>query len=834
MVTTSMDVRAERAQRRLHSFLRLFAWPILAPATPFVDNWHIGAICEHIEAIAAGEIKKLLINMPFRMLKPVAVDTMVVERSRGRIRIDQLHIGDGVLTHRGRFRRVTAIQHQGELDVLKVETFTGRSVLADASHPFLTPRGWINAEHLRVGDTLGAVTPQEPHGDAELSDAEARLLGYLVGDGSCSQEQTKLTNDNQAVLADFQRCAEAAGFHARLRHKERNTFDCILRSTKQRWTSRSVVAPLTLWKIRHGIKGATSYTKRVPAAVLGGTQSAIASFLGAYWSCDGTVAKSARDSWVVRADTVSEGLARDVQHLLLRLGVSSHVRSRTINVKTARQGDQYLTWYVYVPADQQARFAARVPIAHDEKARRLQMAAGGAFDRVLFEDAVAAIAPAGRAQCMCIAVEGDSSFSANDIAVHNSTIVSQAFPAWDWINSPHRQFLTAAYAMDVATRDAVDARRIIESDLYQRAFGDRFKLTTDQNVKTRYENDRRGRRIVTATESAGTGFGGDIRIVDDPVSAKKADSVLALEASIEWWRGTMATRANDPATGAVIIVHQRLNPRDLTGYLLAEETGWTHLVLPMRFDPALRKTTSIGWTDPRTEAGELLHPARLGEADVVELERSLGGYHVAAQMQQQPSPRGGILFSRSNWRFYRALPELDEIAMSVDCTFKDLESSDFVAIQVWGAKGAERYLVKRLKARMSFSATVQAVRTVYAQFPNMVAVLIEDKANGSAVIDTLRSQLDGVIGIEPAGGKVARAYAMQPAQEAGNIFLPDPEVDPDIETFLTEVSGFPTAVHDDEVDAMTQYVNWQHKRSQSFGILEYYKQLAEAQRSQAA
>lgn len=413
-----------------------------------------------------------------------------------------------------------------------------------------------------------------------------------------------------------------------------------------------------------------------------------------------------------------------------------------------------------------------------------------------------------------------------------STIVSQAFPAWDWIDHPSRQFLTAAYAADVAMRDAVDARRVIDSPAYQRAFGDRFRLTTDQNVKTRYENDKRGARTVTATGAAGTGFGGDIRIVDDPVSALKADSPVALAASIEWWKGTMATRANDAAIGPVVVVHQRLNARDLTGYLLAEEKGWEHLVLPMRFDPALRKTTSIGFKDPRSVPGELLHPARLPEATVLELEGSIGVYHKNAQLQQNPEPRGGIIFERKNWRFYKELPGglagMDEIVISVDCTFKDLESSDYVAIQAWGRKAANEYLLRRMKERLNFSATVLAVRSMNALYPDAIATLIEDKANGSAVIETLNAEIPGVLAIQPEGGKVPRAYAMQPTQEAGNVWLPDPSVDPDIETFLSEASSFPASPNDDEVDAMTQYINWSRKRSKQGGLADYMRAQAEA------
>ena len=413
-----------------------------------------------------------------------------------------------------------------------------------------------------------------------------------------------------------------------------------------------------------------------------------------------------------------------------------------------------------------------------------------------------------------------------------STIVSQAFPAWDWLKNPSREFLTASYAGDVAMRDAVDARRIIESPSYQLAFGDVFQLTTDQNVKTRYENDKRGRRTVTSTDAAGTGFGGDIRIVDDPVSAKKADSLLEIAKSTEWWKGTMATRANDPRTGAAVIVHQRLNANDLTGYLLTEEKaeGWEHLILPMRFDPELRKTTSIGFRDPRSTPGELLHPARLPEETVKSLERSVGVYHTNAQIQQNPAPRSGIIFKRADWQYWKALPELEEIVISVDCTFKDMESSDFVAIQAWGRKGANHYLLRRLKERLSFSATVDAIRTFTALFPDNIAVLVEDKANGSSVIDTLRTEIGGIIAVNPEGGKVARAYAMQPEHEAGNVFIPDPSVDPDIEIFLAESSAFPGAPNDDEVDAMTQYVNWARKRARASGLSNWMREQVDARK----
>lgn len=417
-----------------------------------------------------------------------------------------------------------------------------------------------------------------------------------------------------------------------------------------------------------------------------------------------------------------------------------------------------------------------------------------------------------------------------------STIVSQAFPAWDWATNPHLQYLTASYNKDLATRDAVNSRRIIESEQYQRDYGTRFKMTSDQNVKTRYENDHNGSRVVTSTDGAATGFGGNRRIIDDPISSKEADSMLAINASIEWWKGTMATRGNDPETDTTVLVHQRVNERDLTGYILAEESGWEHLVLPLRYEREFaRLPTKIGFVDPRTTENELLHPSRMGEVAADELTTTLGAYHTNAQCQQRPDSRGGNIFLRQHWKFYKELPQLDEIALSVDCTFKDTKSSDYVAMQAWGRKGADKFLLYRVRDHLGFSATTIALRALKQKYPNAVATLIEDKANGSAVIETLRKELAGIIPINPEGGKVARAYAIQPDHEAGNLWLPDPSIDPKIEDYLAELSGFPNpAFHDDEVDATTQCINWYRNRSSSMGLFNYYREMAKPKEKEAA
>lgn len=394
-----------------------------------------------------------------------------------------------------------------------------------------------------------------------------------------------------------------------------------------------------------------------------------------------------------------------------------------------------------------------------------------------------------------------------------SSLVSHAFPVWDWINNPSRQFLTASYSKDIATRDAVDSRRVIESQEYQRAFGHLFEMTGDQNVKSRYENDKRGMRTVTSTDGAGTGFGGDIRIVDDPVSAKDANSPLALAASIEWWKGTMATRANDPSHGAVIVVHQRLNQNDLTGYLLEEEEGWDHLVLPFRYESKfIRKPTSIGFVDPRKVEGELIHPDRIPEQAAQELEKTLGSYHATAQLQQCPTARGGLLIRGEWFKRYTQHPTLKFRKIFADTAMKTKESNDYSVFQCWGlGDDGKIYLLDQIRGKWEApELRRRAIDFWNAHLPRALhtgavrKMCIEDKASGTGLIQDIRTSAKiPVEAIERSTDKYTRVCDGLSYIEAGLVCLPEDA--PWVNGFIDECEAFTpnnTHEHDDQIDPM--------------------------------
>jgi predicted phage terminase large subunit-like protein len=408
-----------------------------------------------------------------------------------------------------------------------------------------------------------------------------------------------------------------------------------------------------------------------------------------------------------------------------------------------------------------------------------------------------------------------------------SLAVSVFWPAWEWIRHPERRWMFASYAETLSIRDSVQCRRLIQSPWYQSHWSDRFVLTTDQNEKRRFDNDRGGHRLASSVNGSNTGEGGDRIVIDDPHNVKEAESVLQRQEVIKWHGQVMSTRLNDPKTGARVMVMQRVHERDLAGHVL-EQGGYEHLCLPAEYE-GNKRSTVIGWSDPREQNGELLWPERFGPEEIRELKRSLGSYGAAGQLQQRPSPAEGGCIQRHWWRYWQpigpalppvavrhpdgttrqilpvTLPEpFDEMFQSWDCAFKELKSSDYVVGQVWGRRGADKYLVDQVRKQMDCPRTIQAIRALSATWPRAHRKLIEDKANGSAVIQMLRHEIGGLIAVEPAGGKIVRANAASPQIESGNVYLPHPMRASWVEDFIEECAAFPQGRYDDQVDAMSQ------------------------------
>lgn len=415
-----------------------------------------------------------------------------------------------------------------------------------------------------------------------------------------------------------------------------------------------------------------------------------------------------------------------------------------------------------------------------------------------------------------------------------SLCVSVFWPAWQWTWDPSHQWLTTSYAYDLAVRDAVKSRRLLQSRWFRQRWGPTFSFTGDVNQKSRYENDKTGYRLASSVGGQTTGEGGDTIIVDDPHKVIEAESDAVREGTLDWWDQSMSTRLNDPKTGAKVIIMQRVHERDVVGHVLQqmkddpEADQYEQLILPAEYEPK-KYTTSIGWSDPRTKSRELLWPSRFGQTEIANLKIQLGSRGAAAQLQQRPAPAEGGVFNRTWWRFWQPkgaglppvlvrLPDgtvfpaqtivipskFSEIIQSWDMTFKETNDTDFVVGGVWARAGSRKFLLEQVRDRMDFPKTLEAVRAMKKRWPTSMPILIEDKANGPAVISTVRGTISGIIAVNPEGGKEARANAVSPTIEAGNVYLPHPAVAPWVWDYIEECAVFPNGAFDDQVDQTTQ------------------------------
>lgn len=411
-----------------------------------------------------------------------------------------------------------------------------------------------------------------------------------------------------------------------------------------------------------------------------------------------------------------------------------------------------------------------------------------------------------------------------------SLLTGVFWPAWDWTrHNPGRKWMAISFDQALTWRDADRLRRLVASPWYQERFGhkathnlERYRLQAvgidgfgdREGVQRRQGRQSSavgriwttggGMRLSTMVGGRATGWHADIQVLDDPTKPKDVQAGgetarKALERTRLTWRSTFSTRKANPKSFARVIVMQRLHSDDLSA--TAEAEGYTVLRLPMEYNPKRHCKTPWG-EDWRTDPGELLAPDRFDAITVAEGRRDLGPRDAAAQYDQDPTPDAGTVFAR-DWltRRHNGVPAGGVWFMSVDCTFKGTDTADFVVAQVWARKGPNFYLADQTRARMGFAATVQAVCDLRAKWKQVRAILVEEAANGAAVIETLQKTIPGVIAVKPQGGKEARANAVTPALAAGQVFLPDAEWTADL---VDELTKFPLGANDDQVDALTQ------------------------------
>ncbi len=391
-----------------------------------------------------------------------------------------------------------------------------------------------------------------------------------------------------------------------------------------------------------------------------------------------------------------------------------------------------------------------------------------------------------------------------------SRIVGVCAPAWMWLHWPSWRALFLSANPDIALRDSTFCRDLIESDWYQSRFKPTWKLRNDKNAVSDYWNTAGGQRRAKGWFAKITGSRNDCLCVDDPHDADSRNLSDQNMATVnERWDSTIRNRVSDPQNSVRIGIMQRLRQNDWSGHVLS--SGIWHLVcIPQEFEPQRLKenpdykkgeyprVTKIGWRDPRSKLGELLFPQRF-TPEFLEEEKAVGSFYYAGQQQQRPAPAQGGIWKRYWWGFWvpsgltlppvtmqladgtiyehqqRTLPARFEFQLqSWDMAFGKSETSSMVVGQIWSLAGVDRFLLDQLRKQMDFTETQNAFRQLSQDWPQVETKLVENKANGPAIISSLKGEFSGLIAVEPEGDKVARVMAEQGTLESGHVWLPHP------------------------------------------------------------
>lgn len=419
-----------------------------------------------------------------------------------------------------------------------------------------------------------------------------------------------------------------------------------------------------------------------------------------------------------------------------------------------------------------------------------------------------------------------------------SSVTCVLWPLWIWIQDPRKKFICASYEPELALRDARRMRNTVDTDWFQARWPHvHLAGKDDSTAASRFYNDKMGFRVSVGVGQRITGWHGHYKIIDDPNKPLELEGVIAepskesLQKANVWYDNTFGSRNVDVKKVATLLIMQRLAHNDLTGHLLEkmrEGTGerFEHLRLPMEYDSREPCVTAVGG-DRRKEDGELLCPERIDAEALEILKLKLGSVRTQeAQLGQRPSARGGNIIKGHWLRHWGPCsakgcrdrkcpgpvwdgdpppPESEmRLEASWDLTFKKGTENDYVCGQVWGLVGGYTILLHQVRDRMSFTELLEAFQDVAKKYPRCYKKRVEKAANAEALRSMLHKKVAGIDLESPKGSKEDYLKAVTVLFESGHVIYPSPKLHPWVEEVnFHELMNFPSAKHDDSVDATT-------------------------------
>ena len=770
-------------------------------------NWHHKIICDYLERWAFGDLKRLMIFMPPGSGKALEVHTPIPTPT-GWTEIQNLVVGDRVFDEQGRICNVIAKSPIWKDRICYPVLTDNEIIIADADHEWIaqlwTDQNFRSYTTEELAKRSSPKTPKIFHQESlQLPEVDLPIdpyvLGAWLGDGdNANATMTQGSTDIEFLRNEFNR----AGYVTTDRKTE-NTFGIL--DFKRLLIENNLL-----------------HNKHIPIIYLRSSNKQRLSLLQGLIDTDGYVSEDGH----IEFSNINKNIAYGVYELVHSLGYKVSIIKKNAKLYGRITSECYSVYFFM-------KDAARMPRKRDKCRDAIKYR-----DRyVKFENSPLI------SDTVCIQVDSPSGMflcGKSMLPTHNSELVSRRLPAWIFGKNPNVGIMATSYAASLVEDMNIDVQRIMDSEAYKEVFPE---------VSLSSRNSRNSLVGSTASRNRGNfeivghkgyykcaGVGGSITgkrffygIIDDPLRGRQdAESVTIRNTTYNWYVNDFYTRRlNQDAR--ILITLTRWHADDLAGRLLSlaasnpKAEQWTVLKFPMVAEDPLEPG------DPR-QIGECLWPWRYGSLEDIEATKiSAGTYTWSSLYQQRPSPPGGTIFNRGWWgdpiavppnrnQFYPAEPlslqnHMDIVVLSADCTFKETDGTDYVVIQVWARKGSDFYLLDQKRDRMDIITTMQNIRTLSAKWPRVTAKLIEDKANGPAVITMLKRELPGLIPIEPQGGKVVRAQAITPYIESGNVWLPQPKNAPWLHDLLEELAAFPTARHDDQVDALTQAIFYLNNRS---------------------
>lgn len=395
-----------------------------------------------------------------------------------------------------------------------------------------------------------------------------------------------------------------------------------------------------------------------------------------------------------------------------------------------------------------------------------------------------------------------------------STIVTVMAPAWSWACDPSLRHITGSYSSDLSIQHAVKSRDLIKSDLYQELYP-HVEIKLDEDNKTDYKTVRNGQRFSTSIGGTVTGVHAHVITYDDPVNPKQAVSVDMLKTANDYFDQTLSTRKVDKRVSVLILVMQRLGMNDPSGYLLdKKKKKIRHLCLPATVSkittpgPPVQDDTKFEILDYIAEYQKqdgYLDQNRLGQEVLEEALTDLGSAGFAGQMDQTPTPAGGLTW-KAEW--FKIVPDelfphiniAREVSSDWDLAYTNEEENAASAYVTSGIVAGQVYIFDFDWKWLEFPPLIKWMKTIRGPH------YIEAKASGKSAKQTLSQR--GVIAIEVnvQGGadKVARARAATPIAEAGMVYIKKSMADRLFNDSKQGILFFPKGQHKDLADALAQ------------------------------